>query len=92
MYKLTKYGNVVMGNIEFPQADGNSDYEAYKLWLSEGNVPDPVDPPTPAELNAPIYAQLQALDMKLIRPLAERDQARIDAINAEKETLRSQLV
>ncbi|VVD76108.1 hypothetical protein PEP31012_00849 [Pandoraea eparura] len=27
-----------------PMADGNVDYEEFKRWQAEGNVPDPADP------------------------------------------------
>lgn len=40
---------------------------------------------------AEIYILLEQLDLKLIRPLAEGDTARIATINAEKETLRTEL-
>jgi hypothetical protein len=40
---------------------------------------------------AEIYVLLEQLDWKLIRPLAEGDTVRIAAINAEKETLRTEL-
>ena len=34
-----------------PFWDGNSDYEAYKDWVAEGNTPNPyVPPPEPAPL------------------------------------------
>lgn len=48
--------------------------------------------PTTAELNAPIYAQLDALDKKLIRPLSEGETDRVAEIVAQKAALRSQLV
>jgi hypothetical protein len=32
--------------ILFPQAEDNSDYQAYLKWLSEGNQPEPADAPT----------------------------------------------
>jgi hypothetical protein len=30
-----------------PFDDGNADYQLYKLWLEEGNTPDPADVITP---------------------------------------------
>ena len=29
-----------------PFAEGNTDYQAYLLWISEGNIPTPADEPT----------------------------------------------
>lgn len=45
-----------------------------------------------AELNAPIYAAMEALDAKSIRPLREGDQIRIAAIEAQIADLRKGLV
>lgn len=30
----------------FGEYEGNTDYQAYLLWISEGNVPLPADEPT----------------------------------------------
>ena len=72
MYKLTKYNSVVRqpDNACIPFADGNSDYEQYKLWLAAGNTPLPADPiPNPA-ITA-IDAQLISLEQKKIRLLTD---------------------
>ncbi len=51
MYKLNQHGVTRMSdNAGIPLADGNSDYEQYKLWLAEGNTPEPADLPTQAEI------------------------------------------
>lgn len=42
--------------------------------------------------NAAIYAQLDELDKKLIRPLSEGETARVAEIVAQKQALRAQLV
>jgi len=44
-----------------------------------------------AELNAPIYAAMEELDAKSIRPLREGDQVRITAIEAQIADLRKTL-
>jgi hypothetical protein len=38
----------------------------YLAWLAEGNTPLPPDPPSKAELDAPVLAELEALDIKSI--------------------------
>jgi len=50
-------------------------------------------PPAPsaAEFNAPILAQLAAIDAKSIRALRENDQTRIAAWEAQAAALRAQL-
>lgn len=60
-------------------------------WTYDGTFHVPV-PPAPAELNAPIYAELDALDKKLIRPLAENELERVAEIVAQKQALRARLV
>jgi hypothetical protein len=57
-----------------------------------GGVPDPVDPPSAAEINAPIYAALDEIDRKSIRPAREGDAARLAALEVQAAALRSQLV
>lgn len=43
MYKLIGTNSVkrLSDGACIPFADGNIDYEEYKLWLSEGNIPEP---------------------------------------------------
>lgn len=51
MYKLQ--GNSIKrlsDGANIPLADGNMDYEEYKQWLAEGNIPEPMDLPTPEEI------------------------------------------
>ena len=74
-------------------------------YIYEWNLLDPI--PTDAELiaasdaydaaqaitdaNNAIYAELDAIDLRMIRALGEGDTARIADYNAQKATLRSQL-
>lgn len=44
------------------------------------------------EINAPILAQINALDLKRIRPLAEGDTSYLATLNAQISGLRQQLV
>jgi len=39
--KLQESGYLLNNNMSVPKADGNSEYEAIKLWLAEGNIPEP---------------------------------------------------
>ena len=97
MYRLTQFGGSIIreDGACIPFADGNTDYEQYKQWLSEGNTPDPYVP-TPAELNAPIYAQLAVIDQKKVRAMTDgilkNDKKRLEELEAEAAALRAQLV
>jgi len=80
-------------------ADGSQD--AYikpdMVALTQSEADAHINPPlTPAQIteqhNAPIIAQLNALDIKRIRPLAEGDAAYLADLNAQIVTLRGQLV
>ena len=35
------YGYLLNGTMSVPMADGNREYELIKLWLAEGNTPEP---------------------------------------------------
>ena len=39
--KIQCQGYLLNGNMHVPKADGNKEYEAIKVWLSEGNTPEP---------------------------------------------------
>lgn len=53
MYKLTKFQNIlrVLDNTHIPIDLKNTDYQEYLNWLSKGNTPQPIDPPTQDELD-----------------------------------------
>lgn len=87
-YKYTNTSNTVVHIID---DDGISRSSCLASTLPEGSVVEPYAQ-TSADLNAPIFEQLGALDLKLIRPLSEGDHTRIAEILAEKATLRGLLV
>ena len=39
--KIQGRGYLLNGTMSVPKADGNSEYELIKKWLSEGNTPEP---------------------------------------------------
>ena len=58
MYKLTKSSITRLSdNASIPFAVGNTDFDAYQVWLSEGNTPEPADIPPP-----PTYQELRAAE------------------------------
>ena len=61
-YKLTHTDLILRlsDNACIPKDKGNSDYQAYLLWLSKGNVPEPVDFPTNEDIISSLTAQIQA--------------------------------
>ena len=67
MYKLSQQPELMIIRLadgaHIPVAPGNRDYEEYKVWLAEGNSPEPADV-TPADV------QLRAMRDQL---LAETD-------------------
>lgn len=60
MYKLIGTNSVkrLVDGAYIPLADGNRDYEDYKLWLSDGNTPEPEF--TEEELNNNRIAEIKA--------------------------------
>lgn len=68
-YKLTPQGSVtrLSDGASIPADPANVDYAAYLAWVEAGGVPDPVDPPGTAEINAPILAKIAAIDTFLPR-------------------------
>jgi len=106
MYRLTQgsYIQRLSDGAMIPADPTNRDYADYLAWVAAGGVAEPYTP-TAAESNAPILAQLDALDAKSVRAaravavaLANgttpdaTDLAKLVAIEAQAATLRDQLV
>lgn len=56
--KIQGEGYLLNGSMSVPIADGNSEYEAIKQWLAEGNTPEPEF--TQAELDAMALIKMKA--------------------------------
>ena len=67
----------------------NMDWVEYLRWEGAGGVADPM---AATEINAPIYAKLDEIDRKSIRPAREGDTVRLAALEAQAQALRSQLM
>lgn len=86
-----RYTNSLNNVVFVIDDDGISRSSCLASTLPEGTVIEAYTP-TAAELNAPIYAQLDELDKKLIRPMSEGETERVAEIVAQKQALRDQLV
>ena len=93
--KIQGNGYLLNGTMSVPKADGNSEYEAIKQWLAEGNTPEPEF--TQAELDAMALVKMKAeaqsylddtdyKDLPSYKPKAGEDLA---AIMAKRDEARS---
>jgi hypothetical protein len=96
MYKLLK--NAVLRKADgafIPFAEGNADYAAYKTWLAAGNVPDPEDVPTFAQLAKPYMVEVRETRERILNRLAgiaanaiiQEDQATAEAVVLARQQL-----
>jgi acyl-CoA reductase-like NAD-dependent aldehyde dehydrogenase len=71
-YKLTSESFIIhtSDGVYIPVDPANSEYQKYLQWVSKGNTPDPVDPPTPEEL---------AVAAQAAKDLADRQETQADA-------------
>ena len=61
-YKLTNYTSIIRlsDNACIPADPANTDYAEYLKWLSEGNVPLPVDPPSQEQIKQSLINAIQS--------------------------------
>ena len=62
MYKLIEKSDCIVRLSDkacIPADPANTDYQEYLAWVAEGNVPKPVDPPTPEQIQAEYISQVQ---------------------------------
>lgn len=88
-YKLTNSDSILRlsDNACIPKDEGNSDYQAYLLWLSEGNVPEEADPmpeKTYADLRAAEYPPFTDYIDGIVKGDTVQVQTYIDACLAVK--------
>ena len=99
MYKLIGINSVkrLSDGACIPFANGNMDYEEYKVWLKEGNTQEPefteeeLEEQLQEQANAEARAKLDGLDWKVIRELERLMLAGTD-LNLEREELRASIV
>lgn len=99
MYKLIGTNSVkrLADGACIPFADGNIDYEEYKLWLNEGNTPEPelteeeLTQQLQAQANMEAISSLNSSDWKVIREL-ERLLLTGTQLNLEREALRGAVI
>jgi hypothetical protein len=61
-YTLAPLGGVIRDDgANIPPDPSNRDWQDYLAWVAEGNTPDPIPPPTPAEIQAANQAHRNAL-------------------------------
>ena len=95
MYKLLSNSFVMRlsDGAQIPPDPANTDYAAFLQWVAAGNVPEPADPPNPAE---GILAQIAALEVQVTprrirEALLSGDYSFIQGVDAQIAALRAQL-
>jgi hypothetical protein len=74
-YQLTTGDTILRlaDNAFIPQDEANTDFVAYKAWLSEGNTPEPAPeppvPPAPVELTTEQKLEAAGLTVAELREL-----------------------
>lgn len=96
MYKLIGTNSVkrLVDGAYIPLADGNRDYEDYKLWLSDGNTPEPEfteEELVKQEINTKVQEAkqyLQSTDHKFYLGYKPKDGEDLVAIEAKRDEAR----
>lgn len=97
MYKLNdNYVKRLEDSAFIPMDDTNSDYQKYKKWVEEGNIPEPKDPPSKAELNAKIMENLALIDAKKTRAITDallnKDTTLLESLEEQAKLEREKLI
>lgn len=90
-YALAQEGVTREDGAFIPNDPANADWQAYQAWVAAGGKTAPIPGPSPDEVKGGILAELAALDLKKIRPIAEGDTAYLATLNAQTAALRAQL-
>ena len=109
MYKLTNNTSIIRkhDNASIPADDGNTDYQAYLVWVAEGNVAEVADifvQPNPRK--AEIIKEIEVIEKKKLRSMSDivggnpdktdvtgkTSKEYFDEYEVQLETLRAELV
>jgi hypothetical protein len=102
-YQLTSSGYILRSDgVTIPDDLSNSDYQAYQLWVSQGNAATPVAALTKtqanSQTNAPVLAKIALLEASQTRSVREATlgiaagATKLKSINDQIDTLRGTLV
>lgn len=92
MYQYTQSGSIkrTSDGAFIPIDETLQDYRDVQEWIEQGNTVEPYAQPE-ADRKAELIAQIAALDLKRIRPMAEGDTIFLGRLTMQIKALRDEL-